>query len=329
MKKLLINNLLFITLSMALFSCGGGDGNTSEQKTSSEDIQIAVIPKGTTHAFWKSVQLGAEKAGQELGVKVIWQGPQKEDDRQMQIQVVQNFVSRGVSAIVLAPLDSRSLVPPVQTAIKRSIPVVIFDSGLDYQDYSSFVATDNKEGGRLCAKRMAEVMNGKGKIILLRYAEGSASTTEREAGFLEGLKEFAPDIEILSDNQYAGATREEAFQTSQNLLNRFKEVEGIFTPNESSTFGMLRALETSGKAGKVKFIGFDATKELLDAMQAGKIHGLSVQNPYKMGYEGVKTALAVLKKETVAKRIDTGVLMITPENLNNSEVQEVLKPQIQ
>ncbi len=329
MKKLLINKPLFIILFTALLSCGGESGSTSEQKTNSEEIQIAVIPKGTTHAFWKSVQLGAEKAGQELGVKVIWQGPQKEDDRQMQIQVVQNFVSRGVNAIVLAPLDSRSLVPPVQTAIKRNIPVVIFDSGLDYQEYSSFVATDNKEGGRLCAKRMAEVMNGKGKIILLRYAEGSASTTEREAGFLEGLKEFAPDIEILSDNQYAGATREEAFQTSQNLLNRFKEVEGIFTPNESSTFGMLRALETSGKAGKVKFIGFDATKELLDAMQAGKIHGLSVQNPYKMGYDGVKTALAVLKKETVAKRIDTGVLMITPENLNSSEVQEVLKPQIQ
>lgn len=328
MKKLLINNLLFITLSIALLSCGGGNSN-SEQNTNNQEIQIAVIPKGTTHAFWKSVQLGAEKAGQDLGVKVLWQGPQKEDDRQMQIQVVQNFISRGVSAIVLAPLDSRSLVPPVQTAIKKNIPVVIFDSGLDVQDYNSFVATDNKEGGRLCAKRMAEVMNGKGKIILLRYAEGSASTTEREAGFLEGIKEFAPDIEILSDNQYAGATREEAFQTSQNLLNRFKEVDGIFAPNESSTFGMLRALETSGKAGKVKFIGFDATKELVDAMQAGKIHGLSVQNPYKMGYEGVKTALAVLKKEKVEKRIDTGVMMITPENLNTSEVQEILKPQIQ
>ncbi|GAB4197200.1 MAG: substrate-binding domain-containing protein [Thermoflexibacter sp.] len=328
MKKLLIKNVLFITLIITLLGCGGSE-NTSEQNTNDQEIQIAVIPKGTTHAFWKSVQLGAEKAGQDLGVKVLWQGPQKEDDRQMQIQVVQNFVSRGVSAIVLAPLDSRSLVPPVQTAIKRNIPVVIFDSGLDASEYSSFVATDNKEGGRLCAKRMAEIMNGKGKIILLRYAEGSASTTEREAGFLEGLKEFAPDIEILSDNQYAGSTREEAFQTSQNLLNRFKEVEGIFTPNESSTFGMLRALETSGKAGKVKFIGFDATKELLDAMQAGKIHGLSVQNPYKMGYEGVKTALAVLKKETVEKRIDTGVTMITPENLNTSEVQEILKPQIQ
>ncbi|SFE92536.1 ABC transporter substrate-binding protein [Thermoflexibacter ruber] len=328
MKKLLIKNVLFITLAIALLGCGGSE-NTSKQNTNDQEIQIAVIPKGTTHAFWKSVQLGAEKAGQDLGVKVLWQGPQKEDDRQMQIQVVQNFVSRGVSAIVLAPLDSRSLVPPVQTAIKRNIPVIIFDSGLDAQEYSSFVATDNKEGGRLCAKRMAEVMNGKGKIILLRYAEGSASTTEREAGFLEGLKEFAPEIEILSDNQYAGATREEAFQTSQNLLNRFKEVEGIFAPNESSTFGMLRALETSGKAGKVKFIGFDATKELLDAMQAGKIHGLSVQNPYKMGYEGVKTALAVLKKETVEKRIDTGVTMITPENLNTSEVQEILKPQIQ
>jgi ribose transport system substrate-binding protein len=325
MKNLILSKIFFLILVSVLLGCGGSGSNT----TSQEEIQIAVIPKGTTHAFWKSVQAGAEKAGQDLGVKVIWQGPQKEDDRQMQIQVVQNFISRGVNAIVLAPLDSRSLVPPVQTAIKRQIPVVIFDSGLETQDYSSFVATDNKAGGKLCAKRMAEITGGKGKIIVLRYAEGSASTTDRETGFLEGLKEYAPEIEILVDNQYAGATREEAFQTSQNLLNRFKEVDAVFAANESSTFGMLRALETSGRVGKVKFVGFDITKELLDALQAGKIHGLSVQNPYNMGYEGVKTALSVIKKQPYEKRIDTGVTMITPDNMKTAEIQELIKFQVQ
>lgn len=315
--------LLFMT------SCGSNPDASSNNENQAQEIQIAVIPKGTTHAFWKSVQAGAEKAGQEFGVKILWQGPQKEDDRQMQIQVVQNFISRGVNAIVLAPLDSRSLIPPVQTAIKKNIPVVIFDSGLASEEYSSFVATDNKIGGKLCAQRMAEVMQGKGKIIVLRYSEGSASTLDREAGFLEGIKEFAPDIEILADNQYAGTTREEAFQTSQNLLNRFKEVEGIFASNESATFGMLRALETSGKAGKVKFVGFDVTQELLNALSEGKIQGLSVQNPFKMGYEGVKAAVAILKKQTVEKRIDTGVTMVTPENLNSAEIQTLVKPQIQ
>ncbi len=324
-----MKNVFLLLMLLAMLSCGGNNDTSKNNENQAQEIQIAVIPKGTTHAFWKSVQAGAEKAGQELGVKILWQGPQKEDDRQMQIQVVQNFISRGVSAIVLAPLDSRSLVPPVQTAMKKNIPVVIFDSGLASEDYSSFVATDNKMGGKLCAQRMAEVMQGKGKIIVLRYSEGSASTLDREAGFLEGIKEFAPNIEILSDNQYAGATREEAFQTSQNLLNRFKEVEGIFASNESATFGMLRALETSGKAGKVKFVGFDVTQELLNALSKGKIHGLSVQNPFNMGYEGVKAAVAVIKKQNVEKRIDTGVTMVTPENLSSAEVQALVKPQIQ
>ncbi|GEO05207.1 hypothetical protein AAE02nite_28710 [Adhaeribacter aerolatus] len=303
-------------------------GNTEGGEGSGEKLRIAVIPKGTTHIFWKYVHAGAAKAAKELGVEIIWQGPQKEDDRQLQIQVVQNFVSRQVDGIVLAPLDERSLVPPVKAARNRNIPVVIFDSDLGAKEYDSFVATDNYAGGKLAAKRMAEVLNGKGKVILLRYAEGSASTTARENGFLDGLKEYAPQIEIISSNQYAGATMEKAYQASQNLLNRFGQVDGIFCANESSTQGMYRALQTSGKAGKVKLIGFDSNETLLKAIQDGHIHGLAVQDPFRMGYEGVKTAVAIIQKKPFEKRIDTGVTMITKENMDTPENKILLNPEM-
>jgi ribose transport system substrate-binding protein len=320
-----------LCLSM-LISCGSS--STQEQNTGtstaadSKKLRIAVIPKGSTHSYWKSIHAGAVKAGQETGAEILWQGPQKEDDRQMQIQVVQNFVSQGVDGIVLAPLDDRSLASPVNAAVKRKIPVVIIDSGLQSEEFSSFVATDNHQGGKLSAQRLASLLAGKGKVIMLRYNEGSASTAEREAGFLEGIKEYGPNIELLSTNQYAGATMEKAFQASQNLLNRFAQVDGIYCPNESSTQGMLRALQTSGKAKKVKFVGFDANPTLIAAVQNGEIHGLAVQNPFKMGYEGVKTIVAVVKNESYEKKVDTGVKLVTLENINEPEVQELLNPDL-
>jgi ribose transport system substrate-binding protein len=309
-----------------MIGCNGREG--AAENNENRRLKIAVIPKGSTHVFWRSVHAGAAKAAHEEDIEIIWQGPQKEDDRQMQIQVVQNFVSRGVDGILLAPLDDRSLVPPVKAALKRDIPVVIFDSDLQSNEYASFVATNNLEGGRLCGKRLAEVMGGKGKVILLRYAEGSASTAEREAGFLEGINEFGSNIELISTNQYAGATMERAFQVSQNLLNRFGEVEGIFCPNETSTQGMLRALQTSGKAGKVKFVGFDSNEVLINAIQKGEIDGLAVQDPFNMGYLGVKTTAAYIRGEDFEKRIDTGVTMVIPENINDPKVQQLLYPEV-
>lgn len=325
-KNLKILLAYFFAISMLIVSCNGREG--AAENNENRRLKIAVIPKGSTHVFWRSVHAGAAKAAHEEDIEIIWQGPQKEDDRQMQIQVVQNFVSRGVDGILLAPLDDRSLVPPVKAALKRDIPVVIFDSDLQSNEYASFVATNNLEGGRLCAKRLAEVMGGKGKVILLRYAEGSASTAEREAGFLEGINEFGPNIELISTNQYAGATMERAFQVSQNLLNRFGEVEGIFCANETSTQGMLRALQTSGKAGKVKFVGFDSNEVLINAIQNGEIHGLAVQDPFNMGYLGVKTTAAYIRGEDYDKRIDTGVTMVIPENMNEPEVQRLLYPEV-
>src|SRR4029453_6488123 len=170
--------LLFGIVTMAMVSCSG-------KSSSPSTLSIAVIPKGTTHVFWQSIRAGAERAGRELGATIIWRGPLREDDRDSQVSEVEGFVSRGVSGIVLAPLDEAALVQPVNEAANRKIPVVIFDSGLKGDNYVSFVATDNLKGGRMGGERLAQSVNGKGKVLLLRYAEGHDSTGKREQGFLD------------------------------------------------------------------------------------------------------------------------------------------------
>ncbi|MBI1842458.1 MAG: substrate-binding domain-containing protein [Verrucomicrobia bacterium] len=297
-----------------------------------DSYQIAVIPKGTTHEFWKSIHAGAVKAQRELesqgvAIKLHWKGPLREDDRDQQIQVVENFTARRVQGIMLAPLDSQALVKPVAAAVDARIPVLVFDSGLKSDKPISYVATDNAKGGRLAAEQMGRLLGGKGKVILLRYAVGSASTEERESGFLAGLKAF-PGIQLLSADQYAGPTRETAYSNSQNLLNRFgRDVDGIFTVNENSTIGMTKALRDIGRAGgKVKMVGFDAGSQSIKDMKAGDVQGLVVQNPVRMGYLGVKTLVAHLQGKPVEKVIDTGVQLVTPENMSQPEFHELLYP---
>jgi len=297
-------------------------------ETSAKKPTLAVIPKGTTHEFWKSIHAGAVKGSRELGVEIIWKGPLKEDDREQQIKVVENFVARAVDGIVLAPLDDKALVPVVRDAVGRKIPVVIIDSDLKSEDYVSFVATDNYKGGVLGARRLGTLLGGKGKVILLRYAEGSASTIQREAGFLDTIKKEFPGIEVVSSNQYGGATTESSYRKAENLLVRFPNIDGIFCPNESTTFGMLLALQSVGQAGKIKFVGFDSSEKLAKALRAGEIHGLVLQHPFQMGYLGVKTMVQHLRGEKVEKRVDTGCEVITAENMDQPEQKELLTPDL-
>src|SRR5437868_8460180 len=324
MRKLIIFALIFTVVAAA--SCKWAGSRISKKLT------IAVIPKRTSHEFWKSIHAGAIKASRELSstgneVEVICKGPLREDDREQQIQVVEGFASQGVDGIVLAPLDDRALARPVEEAKSAGVPTVIIDSALQSNSIVSFVATDNRKGGVLAADRLGELLGGKGKVILLRYAEGSASTTDREEGFLSEMKQKYPGIELISTDQYAGATRDTAKRSSENLLNRFgDEVQGIFCPNESTTAGMLLALQDIGKAGKVMFVGFDSSQSFIDAMRAEQLHGIVVQNPFNMGYLGVRTMVESLQGKTVDKRIDTGVKIITLDNLDTPESQALLHP---
>jgi len=327
-KKMKLIFLVFLGIFFLVLVGCRSERTAAGGGTTSRTYKIAVIPKGTTHEYWKAVQAGAIKAGRELGVEIFWKGPQKEDDRSQQIQVVEDFISRKVDGIVLAPLDDRALVRPVDEARQEGIPVVIIDSNLQGENYLSFVATDNYQGGVIAARRLAEIMGKKGKIFLIRYLEGSASTTFREQGFLDTMTKEYPEIEFLVKDQYAGTTTESAYQLTENLLSRFPQVEGIFAPNESSTFGALRALQEAGLAGKIKFVGFDSSAKLIEALKNKELHGLVLQDPVKMGYLGVKILVDYLQGKPIEKRIDTGVKLATPENMETLEIKALLQPDI-
>ncbi|MBX3197384.1 MAG: substrate-binding domain-containing protein [Labilithrix sp.] len=313
---------------------GGGGATTGAKR-----LKIAVVPKGTTHEFWKSVHAGAVKASRELDVDIVWKGPLKEDDLKAQIDVVNTFVAQGVSGIVLAPLNDSALRAPVKAAAQAKIPVVVFDSDLQGDQHVSFVATDNQAAGKLAADGMAAKLAaggaaataGKRNVIVLRYQEGSASTQNREKGFLDGIK-GKPGLELVSDNQYGGATTESAFQKAESLLVAHKAgagaVDGIFTPNESTTFGMLQALKKSGANKKVKFYGFDSSDKLVAALKDGDIDGLVVQDPFNMGYLAVKTMTEHLRGKPVEKRIDTGARLVEKESLDDPAVKAIMSPDL-
>jgi ribose transport system substrate-binding protein len=295
-------------------------------------LRIAFVPKGTTHEFWRTIHAGAVKAQRDLAargvdVELIWKGPLREDDREQQVQVVESFTSQGVDGIVLAPLDEKALVRPVEEAKRLGIPTVIVDSGLDSDAIVSFVATDNFKGGELAADELGRLLDGRGRVLLLRYQEGSASTTGREDGFLARLQKQWPGLDLVSADQYAGATRDTAKRAAENLLNRFgRDLRGVFVVNESATSGMLLALQDAGLAGKIRFVGFDGSQAFVDAMRAGQMDGFVLQNPFRMATLAVETLVDHLQGRTVPKRIDTGVVMVTPANLDTPEIRELLHP---
>lgn len=316
---------------LAIAGCNKDGGSSGSASGSPSKLKIAVIPKGTTHEFWKSVHAGAVKASRELDVEIVWKGPLKEDDRKQQIDLVQSFIAQRIDGIVLAPLDDKALVKPVKDASRSKIPVVVFDSSLQEDNHASFVATDNEKAGGLAGKHMLELLDNEGKLVVLRYQVGSASTANRETGFLSAVKGVA-GVEVVSDNQYGGATTESAFKAAEQLLIAQKAadggVDGVFCPNESTTFGMLLALEKLGLAGKIKFIGFDASDKLVKALEDDKLHALILQDPFSMGYLGVKTLVAHKRGEAVEKSIDTGSNLVTKANMKKPEIAQLLQPDL-
>ena len=290
-------------------------------------LRIAMIPKGTTHVFWKTVEAGARAAAADLDVELVWKGPLKENDRGQQIAIVEQFVTEGVSAIILAPLDAVALRRPVAMAAQRKIPVVIFDSALQGEagkDYVSLVATDNRRGGELGGAKLGDLLDGKGKVVLLRYQVGSASTDAREAGFSTAVAS-RPELEVISDNRYSGATAGEAKTAALNMLDTLKRADGIFCPNESSTFGMLLALKQSNLTGKVRFVGFDTSPALIESLRQGEVDALVAQDPRTMGRMAVTAAVNHLQGKPVEPIIDTGAAVVTRDNVDSPEIQKILQ----
>lgn len=286
---------------------------------------IAVVPKGQAHIFWQSVHAGAEAAGKEFGVQILWNGPATETEYARQIEIVENFINRRVDGIVLAPTERVALVSVVQRATKQGIPVSIFDSGLDSQDYVSFVATDNYAGGQIAGRRLGQLLGGKGKVAIIAVVPGSASTTERERGFEETVQKEFPAIQVVA-KQYGMSDRARSMTVSEDILTAHPELDGIFASNESSAVGAAQALKSRNLAGKVKLVGFDSSPSLIDDLKNGTIDSLVVQNPYRMGYEAVKTIVERLEQKNPPKRIDSGATLVNRDNMNMPDVQKLLNP---
>ncbi len=286
---------------------------------------IAVIPKGNADLFWQSVHAGAVKAGRETGVDVLWTGPASEADFTVQIQIVDAMINRHVDAIALAPTDRQALVTVVERAAARNVPVVIFDSAIDTQQFVSQVATDNYKAGQMAAERMGKILDGKGKVVIIAVKPGAASTEAREKGFEDIIHQKFPGIQIL-DKRYGMAMVAQAMTVTENMLAGHPDLDGIFASNESSTIGAAQAMR--GRAGKIKLVGFDWSPTLLEDLSSGLLDSLVIQDPFKMGYQAVMAAVKHLKGEPVTKIVDLEPRLIDRQNLNASDVQAQLHPDL-
>jgi ribose transport system substrate-binding protein len=308
-KKIVVILILFI------ISC------SSEPRD--EKLKILVSPKGLVHSFWVTVKAGADSAGKEFDVDVIWKGPAQETDIAGQIAIIEDYINKKVDAIVLAACDAQGLIPVIEKAHNKSIPIITIDSGVDSDLPVSFIATDNVMAARKAAQKLAELIGEKGKVACIPFVPGAATSIMREQGFVEEIKKY-PDIELLPI-RYSQSDVATGMMVTEDLLTAHPDLNGIFAANEAGTIGVIQALKTKNKIGDIRVVGFDAAPNEVQALKAKELDALIVQDPFKMGYEGVKAAVMTLKGEVVEKRIDTGVYVVTRDNLAQTEIQRLIQ----
>jgi len=318
--KLFVNALICTALALSLAGCGEC---RTPQSQEAKQVSLACIPKSTGGEFWETVEVGARRAATELDVEIKWEGTVTETEIAEQNKIIENMINLGVDGIALAPLNRRAQKKLVQTAADAGIPVVIFDSAVDGDAHTSFVATDNTEGGAKGARHMIELLDGSGRVMVMRYVQGTGSTESRAEGFIKTAK--TAGLEIVADPYPETGTVEGSKNVAVNTLEGFiqdgkLELDGLFACNLYSTLGVVSALDDLRKSGievDLKFIGFDTSKRLIEELQADRIQALVAQNPDKMGYLAVKTIHEVVKGQPVTEMIDTGVELVTKERLEN------------
>lgn len=287
---------------------------------------IGVIPKGANHIFWQTVHAGAIKAALESGYKIEWNAPALEIDSSRQIEIVESMVNRRLAGIVLAPVDRRALIAVVERAARERVPVAIFDSGIDTDQRITYIATDNTEGGRIAARRLGEVLGGKGKVGIIGFMPGSASTMEREDGFQDEMHKRFPEVRIVG-LQFGMADRAKAMAATENILTAHPDLAGLFADNESSSSGAVQALKSRG-AREVKLVAFDASEQLIADLKAGWFDSLVVQNPFKMGYESTRAVIDHLAGRKPPALLDSGVTLVRASDLDLPDVRALLFPDI-
>lgn len=325
MKRL----ICFGLMAAAFMSCSQSNVASSSSGRGADDssprYEIAVIPKGLGHQFWVTVHAGAEAAGRELNANIIWKGPDKETQVAKQMNIIEDMISRRVDAIVMAACDENALIETIQKALDSGIPVITIDSGVKSDIPLSFIATDNIAGARAGAHELARLVGDTGEVGLIPFIPGAATSEMRERGFREAIAEHE-NIDLVSV-LYCHSDVAKAMHAMEDMMTAHPALKGIFAANEAAAIGAAQAIETAGKSGRIKLVAFDASEEEINALKRGTIQALIVQDPFLMGYEGVRKAIDAVEGRPVVKRIDTGVVVVTLENIDDREIQKLLNPQ--
>jgi len=337
--KNLSNSSIFVAILLAAVVLGSGCGQNSTDSlpsatiTSPSPLQppganghvIAVIPKLTNTVYWQAVLAGAKEAAKDYGYEILWNGPDRETNSAGQIEIVRNAIASQVAGVVMAPVDRTALVPSVDLLANLGIPCVIIDSGLDDVNFLSIASTDNYQGGVLAAEQLGHALDGKGNVLVVRHIAGSHATIKRLKGFTYTLAKEFPNIKIV-DSESGQDTAEIAKGVTTQMLANHPDVQGLFACNVDVSAGALEALQAANRTD-VKMVAFDPDKSLIDGLKTGEVVAIVVQNPYNIGYQGVKVLALHSKGQTTARVIDTGVEVVTAANITDPKIMRLLGEQ--
>jgi ribose transport system substrate-binding protein len=329
-KKMLKRVLTFALIGLLGGSLFTGCGNSAGKKVGGKKRkQVYVIVKTSESEFWQIVLDGAKTAGEELDVELKCQAPVAESDTSKQIAILESATAAKPDAIVIAPSSADPLVPGIEKAVERNIPVIVIDSKANTDKITSFLASDNYQIGVLSADEMAKALTAKtgkpeGDIACVTYLSGAGSLEKRKAGFLDALKKKYPKINVVAfqdANGKSGATT----SIVQNYLTAYPNLKGIYASNQNTGDETVRALDNAKKKG-LAVVVVDAGPQEVWGLDNGFVDAMIVQKPWHMGYMGVQYAIKAANGEKLEKFIDTGIVAITPEMKKSGEAEEFLDP---
>jgi ribose transport system substrate-binding protein len=306
-------HVILANASLAVSAC-----NRSRQKV------IGVVPKATAHLFFVSVHAGVDQAARDLRVNVLWNGPADETDYTRQIEIVDSMITRHVDALAISATDERALVAPLQRAISAGIPVTVFDSAVKIDGYVSFIATDNYGAGCTAARKLASLIGGNRTVGMVMQKPGGASTELRERGFADTIGKEFPSVRIVA-RQYGMADPARSRAAAENILAAHPDLGGIFASSEASSIGSILAIRSRNLSGKTKLVTFDLSDTHIEGLNNGTVEVMLLQDPFRLGYEAVKSLVEKLSGTTPARRLELPVHVIVKADLDKPEVRALLQ----
>ncbi|MDQ0902214.1 substrate-binding domain-containing protein [Paenibacillus sp. V4I7] len=322
-KTMRVRPLLFAVL-VAVISLSSCSKPTEETTPTEQKKHLEVVLRSQNGDYWKTVKIGAEVAAKEFDVALDFRAPGDEADVKGQIALMEQSISSGPDAIVLAPNSYKQLSGVVDDASIRGIPVITIDSEVETRKAKSFIGANNYEAGQLAGKQLIKLAGTSGDIAIVSFMQGERNTELREEGLLEELSKY-PDIKVI-EKVYSMTDYELAAQLTRNMMGKHPQLDGIVALNEISSIGVAHAIQSMNLQDKVKIITFDSTSEELEMLQEGVIQATIIQNPFSIGYLGVKNAAEASKGKKVPSRVDTGIKAIDLGNMFWSDNQKLLFP---